>query len=63
LELTEGDTTTVYSSNEKDHKIQNLFYIEYMAKRNLISVEYISNVEVNVESTDALIYHCSNMML
>ncbi len=34
-----------------------------MAKRNLISVEYISNVEVNVESTDALIYHCSNMML
>ena len=37
--------------------------IEYFAKRNVISVKYISNVEINVENNDALMYHCNNMML
>lgn len=43
--------------------MQNLLHVEYMAKRNLISVEYISGIEVSVENTDALIFHCNNMML
>lgn len=29
-------------------KTQNLFHIEYMAKRNLINVIYVSNIEVNI---------------
>ena len=34
-----------------------------MAKRNLINVIYVSNIEVNIENSDAILYHCGNMSL
>ena len=41
----------------------NFFVIEYFPKRNLISVKYITDVEITVENHDALMYHCNNMMI
>lgn len=40
-----------------------MIHIEYIAKTNMLNVEYISNIEVSVENTDALIYYCNNMVL
>ena len=35
------------------------YLIEYLAGKGVLSIKYITNIELNIENTDLLMFHCN----
>lgn len=57
----EGEQINETKINDPKNFNKNEYLIEYMSGKGIVSVKYITGIELNIENTDLIMFQCNSI--